>query len=237
MSYQEPEKKGWMKEPSPNDVLFGRGKATTDHAGNQFFRELIRKHKKDFLASSFHERKRFPQMIVDEIKSGNPPRRFMRQETKTKLWHEVSLKDALIKARQALRGDSHILLDELASERYFTRREESENNKEETRESSATETSTENNISLNRPLFSSNDQKDRKRAADESDEKEKGSWSAFKKYAPFKSNERRDSQLGVTSFGASNDHKRARSTFPEKPPSVCQQKKFSLLFIKISFTI
>jgi len=211
---------GWIKAPSQNDVLFGRGKGIMDHPGNQFFRELIRNHKRDFIASSYHERKRFPQMIVDKVKTGNPPRRILKKDVKTELWYDVSLKEALAKTRQTLREDTGPLLDELASERYFTRRVEHANEKDKFRENNTKEKNG-NSTNVNGTICSSIDYKDRKPTTNELDKKVKERETDHKEY-PQPPGKRGRIELGVISFGAT-DHKRARSHSPEKPPKVCQK--------------
>ncbi len=55
----------------------------------------------------------YSKLIYDEIRSLNPPGRFLKQDPKTKLWSDVGEKKALDKTRQALREGAPELLKEI----------------------------------------------------------------------------------------------------------------------------
>ena len=83
-----------------NDVICGRGGASNKHKGNIFFRELVTKHKENYLASSKAEKKHIAKFIVDTIRRNGG--RFL------KLDHPMELTDvgdisAMEKTCQALR--------------------------------------------------------------------------------------------------------------------------------------
>jgi len=89
--------------PHENDVLSGRGNFVNFHEGNEYFRTLVRKHKVAYVACPKRQKVEFSRLIVKEIKSRNPPGRFLKQDAKSQLWHDVGEKKALDKTRQALR--------------------------------------------------------------------------------------------------------------------------------------
>jgi len=83
------------------------------HAGNEHFRALVRKHKVAYVACPKPQKGKFSKMIVDEIKSRNPPGRFLKQDASTKLWYDIGEKKALDKTRQALREGAPEIMKEL----------------------------------------------------------------------------------------------------------------------------
>jgi len=87
----------------PHDVLSGRGNKSNFHAGNKHFRELVRKYKQECANSPRRDKPAFAEKVVDEIKSLNPPGRFLKQDKSTGLWYDIGMKKTLQKARQALR--------------------------------------------------------------------------------------------------------------------------------------
>jgi hypothetical protein len=94
--------------PHDHDVVSGRGNYSTYHPGNHRFRKIICKIKEEYMKSSYSEKKRYAQDVVDKIKSLNPPGRFLKRDTTcaTKSWYELGQKDTLAKTRQALREGS-----------------------------------------------------------------------------------------------------------------------------------
>lgn len=61
----------------------------------------------------------YSQIIYDEIRTMKPPGRFLKQDPKTKLWHDIGKKAALAKTRQALReGAPDILMDMKTAARF-----------------------------------------------------------------------------------------------------------------------
>mmetsp|Transcript_10850 Transcript_10850/g.24268 ORF Transcript_10850/g.24268 Transcript_10850/m.24268 type:complete len:595 (+) Transcript_10850:38-1822(+) len=101
--------------PHEHDVLSGRGNFVNYHTGNEHFRALVKKHKIAYVACPKPEKGRFALLIVDEIRSLNPPGRFLRQDASTKLWSDVGDKKSVDKTRQALREGAPELLKELTA--------------------------------------------------------------------------------------------------------------------------
>jgi len=99
----EPEQLTDITFPHVHDVLSGRGNYVNHHAGNEHFRSLVKKHKKDYVASPKAQKPIFSSLIYDEIRAMNPPGRFLKQDPQTKLWSDIGKKKALDKTRQALR--------------------------------------------------------------------------------------------------------------------------------------
>ena len=102
--------------PHEHDVLSGRGNFVNYHTGNEHFRSLVKKHKIAYVACPKPEKGRFSKVIVDEIRSMDPPGRFLKQNQATKLWEDIGDKKSLDKARQALREGAPELLKELTGE-------------------------------------------------------------------------------------------------------------------------
>ena len=102
--------------PHEHDVLSGRGNFVNFHVGNEHFRSLVKKHKIAYVACPKPEKGRFSKVIVDEIRSMDPPGRFLKQDPATKLWKDIGDKKSLDKTRQALREGAPELLKELTGE-------------------------------------------------------------------------------------------------------------------------
>lgn len=102
-----------LAAPHEHDVLSGRGNFVNYHAGNEYFRGLVRKHKVAYVACPKPQKGQFSRVIYNEIRERDPPGRFLKQDAKTKLWYEISEKQALAKTRQALREGAPELLKEL----------------------------------------------------------------------------------------------------------------------------
>ncbi|KAL3775216.1 hypothetical protein ACHAWO_007888 [Cyclotella atomus] len=99
--------------PHDHDVLSGRGNFVNHHAGNENFRALVKKHKKDYVASPKAEKPMYSVLIYDEIRAMDPPGRFLKQDPSTKLWSDIGKKKALDKTRQALREGAPEMLKEM----------------------------------------------------------------------------------------------------------------------------
>lgn len=115
MASEEQETKG-IVNPHEHDVLSGRGNFVNYHAGNEYFRELVRKHKVEYVKCPKPQKGKFSKLIVDEIKNRNPPGRFLKQDGSTKLWYDIGEKKALDKTRQALREGAPELAKEITGE-------------------------------------------------------------------------------------------------------------------------
>lgn len=105
-----------IKIPHDHDVLSGRGNFVNYHPGNEHFRSLVRKHKMEYVKCPKPQKGKFSKMIYDEIKARNPPGRFLKQESSTKMWYDIGEKKALDKTRQALREGAPDIMKELSGE-------------------------------------------------------------------------------------------------------------------------
>lgn len=112
MSENQQLEKG-IKSPHDHDVLSGRGNFVNYHAGNEYFRGLVRKHKIAYIACPKPQKGKFSRIIVDEIRMREPPGRFLKQDLETKLWYDIGDKKALDKTRQALREGAPELLKDI----------------------------------------------------------------------------------------------------------------------------
>lgn len=99
-----------------HDVLSGRGNFVNYHAGNEHFRALVRKHKVAYVACPKPQKGKFSKIIVDEIKSLDPPGRFLKQDAATKLWYDIGEKKAFDKTRQALREGAPDIMKEIGGD-------------------------------------------------------------------------------------------------------------------------
>jgi len=55
----EPFTKTCIEIPGSNDVISGRGPGIANHQGNKYYRELVKKHKKEYVACHLYEKKSF----------------------------------------------------------------------------------------------------------------------------------------------------------------------------------
>jgi hypothetical protein len=105
--------------PHEHDVLSGRGNFVNYHAGNEHFRALVKKYKVAYVACPKPQKGKFSKLIYDEIRSRNPPGRFLKQDLKSKLWYCIGEKKALDKTRQALREGAPDIQKELGGEEDY----------------------------------------------------------------------------------------------------------------------
>ena len=89
----------------PNDVLAGRGNGIKKHLGNVHFRNLVNAVKHYYVALPSSEKIKVSQIIIEAVKSLNPPGRFLKEieHANGVSWEELTEKDALGKTSQALR--------------------------------------------------------------------------------------------------------------------------------------
>ena len=93
--------------PTSNDVLLGRGAAINNHTGNINFREIVKDKQGRYVTSITNIQKQIIAMeILQHIESLNPPGRFIKQDIKTGLWHDVGAEKARKKISQALRENA-----------------------------------------------------------------------------------------------------------------------------------
>ncbi len=109
------ENKGRMKKtkqnPDDHDVLFGRGNFAKLHVGNSRFRKLVSLHKSNWRAANRKERTRIATHIIHLITSTSttsdgevhPSGYFLKFNTQTRLWEEVTFAKALAKTQKTLR--------------------------------------------------------------------------------------------------------------------------------------
>jgi hypothetical protein len=99
---------GPIQEPNENDVLCGRGGRINAHEGNVQFREVVNANKKQYLAKTTKklEKAHIAAGLVEQIRSMNPPGRFLKEDADTGLWFDIGDAKAIKKAGQALREDA-----------------------------------------------------------------------------------------------------------------------------------
>jgi hypothetical protein len=107
----------WVKEPTENDVLCGRGGSINSHPGNERFRTLVEKRKRVYLTARFKREKRLiANSIVSEIRSLKPPGRFLSRDPKSGQWTDIGDEKARDKTSQALRENAPSLRAEIETE-------------------------------------------------------------------------------------------------------------------------
>ena len=94
-----------ISDPTPSDVLCGRGARVNAHGGNIRFRHLIHAHKIEYLKADTNKAK-IVSKIVSMIRNLDPPDRFLKQDTVTGLWEEIGDAKAKKKTGQAFREGS-----------------------------------------------------------------------------------------------------------------------------------
>lgn len=74
---------GSISELNPNDVLSGRGGRINNHPGNVNFRNVVEQYKREYLDPSTRklEKAHVAARLVSQIRSSNPPGRFLREDT------------------------------------------------------------------------------------------------------------------------------------------------------------
>lgn len=99
--------------PHSNDVLSGRGNFVNYHEGNRNFRAIVKNYKEDYVACTKSHKPKFAKIVVDQIQSLDPPGRFLKQDSVTKLWYDIGNKKAIEKTRQALREGAPKIIQKL----------------------------------------------------------------------------------------------------------------------------
>ena len=94
--------------------------------GNLTFRALIKSNKVTYFESDLKAKKQISKTIVHQIYSLSPPGRFLKIHHDE--WLELSYKEAISKARQALREDAKCFINRRSEEeRNHNRAQESSN--------------------------------------------------------------------------------------------------------------
>lgn len=107
----------WVKEPTVNDVLCGRGGNINSHPGNERFRTLVEKRKRIYLTARFKREKRLiASSIVSDIRALDPPGRFLTRDNKTGKWKDIGDEKARDKTSQALRENAPTIRAEIETE-------------------------------------------------------------------------------------------------------------------------
>lgn len=78
-----------IEHPSDNDFLLGEAATSKAHAGNKKYRRLISKRRVEYMLSDGSHRRKIVSSLVRKWKSQDPPGRFLKRSTKTKLWYDV----------------------------------------------------------------------------------------------------------------------------------------------------
>jgi len=99
---------GPIADPNENDVLCGRGGRINSHAGNVQFRDIINSKKKAYLAPTTKklEKAHIAAGVVNDIRTMNPPGRFLKEDSGTGMWYDIGDAKAIKKTGQALREDA-----------------------------------------------------------------------------------------------------------------------------------
>jgi len=100
--------------PHPHDILCGRGNFVNSHEGNEFFRELVKNYKLDYVSCTKSQKKIFSLLIYNKIRERNPPGRFLKYGPRLNTWIDIGEKKALEKTRQALREGAPDILKVLS---------------------------------------------------------------------------------------------------------------------------
>lgn len=106
---------GVIETPNENDVLSGRGGRINSHPGNVKFRELVNKHKHQYLSKETKklEKVKVADLIVQTIRKMDPPGRFLKEDSSSKGWIEIGDEKARKKAGQAMREKADLTRQEI----------------------------------------------------------------------------------------------------------------------------
>jgi hypothetical protein len=77
---------------------------------SHLFKFRVKSYKKEYVACPKAQKPMYSKLIYDQICSMDPPGRFLKQDSTTKLWHSIGKKKAIDKTRQALREGAPELL-------------------------------------------------------------------------------------------------------------------------------
>ena len=90
-----------MLIPSPLDVLLGRGKVVQDHAGNIWFRMLLKRDFPEYERLIKFDKNDHAQRIVQEMRDSGA--RFLRKDTNG-VWEELDDREARVKVSHGFRN-------------------------------------------------------------------------------------------------------------------------------------
>mmetsp|Transcript_10907 Transcript_10907/g.16352 ORF Transcript_10907/g.16352 Transcript_10907/m.16352 type:complete len:694 (-) Transcript_10907:105-2186(-) len=98
-----------IKDPSKNDVLYGRGGGTNHHDGNKRYRKMVEGRKVDYVNSKRLDKPLVALDIIRQWRGQRPPGRFLKFDEKKEAWIDVGDKKAREKTSQALREKAPLL--------------------------------------------------------------------------------------------------------------------------------
>eukprot|EP00979_Chaetoceros_neogracilis_P001615 scaffold279_cov246-Chaetoceros_neogracile.AAC.8 len=98
-----------IKDPSTNDVLYGRGGGTNHHTGNKRYRKMVEGRKVDYVNSKRLDKPLVALNIIQRWRGQKPPGRFLKFDDKKESWLDVGDKKAREKTSQALREKAPLL--------------------------------------------------------------------------------------------------------------------------------
>jgi hypothetical protein len=98
-----------IKDPHPNDVMYGRGGGTNHHPGNKVYRKMVEDRKLEYVNSKRLDKPLVALEIIRIWRAQLPPGRFLKLDEKTGLWSDVGDKKAREKTSQALREKAPLI--------------------------------------------------------------------------------------------------------------------------------
>ena len=111
--------------PNKNDVLCGRGGTINSHPGNEQYRSMVDSKKRVYVTARFKREKRLiATSIVEQIRSMDPPGRFLQKDMNSKTWVDIGVEKSREKTSQALRENARDVRTQLENEYYEARRRE-----------------------------------------------------------------------------------------------------------------
>ena len=84
-------------------VLSGRGNKINFHKGNEYYRKLVNCLRLEYVATPKAQKLEFGKLVVEHIRSLDPPGRFLTKDPKTGKYIDIGERKAIDKTRQALR--------------------------------------------------------------------------------------------------------------------------------------
>ncbi|CAB9497697.1 expressed unknown protein [Seminavis robusta] len=98
-----------IENPGVNDVPMGRGGFVNSHPGHRQYMRMVRGRKLDYVSCEKSEKIKIAWSIVRDLRSLDPPARFLRKDRATGLWYDVGDKKFREKVSQALREHQPLL--------------------------------------------------------------------------------------------------------------------------------
>lgn len=105
-----------IKEPSDNDVLFGRGGGTNHAKGNKRYRKMVEDRKLEYVNSKRLDKPLVALEIIRLWRAQDPPGRFLKLDSNG-TWTDVGDKKAREKTSQALREKAPLIRKQQEEER------------------------------------------------------------------------------------------------------------------------